>query len=267
MLVTCRRSMKYAVSDKTYQKRVDGYEGKIITAACGKDFKIIRIRKDGYVDVEFLGSGYKATVLFGAAKSGNIKDRLSPSVYGVGIVGGCFSSSESTTPAYLAWRGVLSRCYCNKTKERQPSYKNATISEDWLNYPNFREWYLAEKGDADIVLEVDKDLLGIGTKVYSKETCLLLPKKINNFLNTMPVFGCTTTINYSPIMCKYLIIVKDGCGNKVFKNIYYDTYREAFSAIVDYKEGVMKSLADEYKDVLSEKAYNAVINWKFLKSD
>ena len=265
MLVACRRSMKYAVSDKTYQKRVDGYEGKIITAACGKDFKIISVRKDGYVDVEFLDSGHKTTVIFGSAKSGNIKDRLSPSVHGVGIVGGCFSSSESTTPAYLAWRGILSRCYSNKTKERQPSYKNATISEDWLNYSNFREWYLAEKGGADIVLEVDKDLLGMGTKVYSKETCLLLPKKINIFLTTAPVFGCTTTIKYSPIKCKYFIIVRDECGNKVFKNIYYDTYRDAFSTLATYKEGVMKVLANEYKDVLSENAYNAAINWRVLK--
>lgn len=265
MLVTHRSSMKYAVSDKTYQKRVVGYEGKVITAACGKDFKVVSVRKDGFADIEFLESGFKTTVIFSVVKSGNIKDRLSPSAYGVGIVGECFSSSESTTPAYLAWRDMLSRCYSDKTKERKPSYKNATTSEDWLNYSNFREWYLAEKGDVAIVLEVDKDLLGMGTKVYNKETCLLLPKKINIFLKTMPVFGWTTTINYSPIKCKYFIIVKDEYGNKVFKNIYYDTYREAFSALVAYKEGVMKALADEYKDVLSEKAYNAVINWKVLK--
>lgn len=253
--------MKYTVSDKTYQKRVDGYEGKIITAACGKDFKIISIRKDGYVDVEFLDSRYKTTVIFGSAKSGNIKDRLSPSVYGVGMVGEYFSSSESTTPAYLAWRGILARCYSNKTKERQPSYKNATISEDWLNYSNFREWYLAEKGDAAIVLEVDKDLLGMGTKVYSKETCLLLPKRINVFLITILVFGCTNLVKYSQTKRKYFIIINDKSRNEAFKNTYYDTYREAFSALAAYKEGVMKALADEYKEVLSEKAYNAVVNW------
>lgn len=265
MLVTHRSSMKYPVSDKTYQKRVVGYEGKVITAACGKDFKVVSVRKDGFADIEFLESGFKTTVVFSVVKSGNIKDRLSASVYGVGIAGEAFSSSESTTPAYLSWRGILARCYSSKTKERQPSYKDATISEDWLKYPNFREWYLAEKGDANIVLEVDKDLLGMGTKVYSKETCLLLPKKINVFLITIPVFGCTSIVKYSQTKHKYFIIINDKSGNEAFKNTYYDTYREAFSALAAYKEGVMKALADEYKDVLSEKAYNAVINWRVLK--
>ena len=61
--------MKYPVSDKTYQKRVVGYEGKVITAACGKDFKVVSVRKDGFADIEFLESGFKTTVVFSVVKS------------------------------------------------------------------------------------------------------------------------------------------------------------------------------------------------------
>ena len=81
-------------------------------------------------------------------------------------------------PYYRTWRGMLNRCYSIKTQERQPTYKGCSVSEEWLRFSNFKIWM--EKQDWE-GLQLDKDLLFEGNKIYSAETCVFVTKAVNLF--------------------------------------------------------------------------------------
>lgn len=81
-------------------------------------------------------------------------------------------------PYYAVWRNMLERCYSTKLQERRPTYKGCTVSEDWLTFSNFKAWM--EKQDFE-GLQLDKDLLVEGNKVYSAETCVFVTQTTNLF--------------------------------------------------------------------------------------
>lgn len=81
-------------------------------------------------------------------------------------------------PYYQAWTSMLKRCYSPKLQERQPTYKGCSVSEEWLTFSNFKSWM--EKQDFE-EMQLDKDILLEGNKVYSEETCVFVSGKVNNF--------------------------------------------------------------------------------------
>jgi len=78
--------------------------------------------------------------------------------------------------SYVAWRGMMERCYSDKYKEKYPTYSNCTMSNEWKSFSNFENWFCERYIEG---FELDKDLLVFGNKHYSKETCRLIPKKLN----------------------------------------------------------------------------------------
>lgn len=81
-------------------------------------------------------------------------------------------------PYYRAWRNMLKRCYFDKFQERQPTYKNCTVSREWHTFSNFRAWMVAQDwGDKHL----DKDILFEGNKIYSADTCVFVTRMVNNF--------------------------------------------------------------------------------------
>jgi len=81
-------------------------------------------------------------------------------------------------PYYRAWCNMLQRCCSPKFQERWPTYKGCSVSEEWLTFSNFKRWM--EKQDFD-GMQLDKDLLFNGNKVYSDETCVFVTKEVNIF--------------------------------------------------------------------------------------
>ena len=59
-----------------------------------------------------------------------------------------------------------------------------TVCEEWLYYPNFVDWVHSQENfnfwASDKNTQIDKDILSDAkSKIYSPETCLLVPKCIN----------------------------------------------------------------------------------------
>ena len=114
-------------------------------------------------------------------------------VYGVGINDADYAVTEYQTtevngkrnykqvwmcPYYRTWKGMLKRCYSAKYQERQPTYKGCSVSEDWWRFSNFRAWMAAQDFEG---MQLDKDILFEGNKVYSKETCVFVTRSVNLF--------------------------------------------------------------------------------------
>lgn len=81
-------------------------------------------------------------------------------------------------PYYRTWKSMLERCYSEKYQNKNPTYKDCSVSEEWLTFSVFKCWM--EKQDWE-GLQLDKDLLFSGNKVYRPETCVFLSKTVNIF--------------------------------------------------------------------------------------
>ena len=84
-----------------------------------------------------------------------------------------------TCPFYRKWMGLLERCYSKKLWDKYPTYRDCTISEDWKLFSNFRDWMVGQDWEG---MQLDKDILVVGNKHYSPETCVFVTKQVNLFV-------------------------------------------------------------------------------------
>ena len=234
---------------------------------------IIKEYKDGKdMDVYFPEYNWTINhVQYGNFKKGNIKCPYESRTYGVGYLGeGKYKTRENgkQTKCYDTWNNMLERCYEPKFQERQPTYKECEVCEEWHNFQIFAEWF--EDNYYEIPGEVmclDKDILVKGNKIYSPETCCFVPEKINTLFTK-----CDNSRGDCPIGVSYHKrdkIYEVGCNNGEisdylgrFNNIY-----DAFRVYKVHKEKIIKKVADEYKQYLPQKLYHALYNYQVEITD
>lgn len=109
-------------------------------------------------------------------------------VHGVGvndadyIVAPKINGKQLHCKFYRTWKGMLARCYCDKTQNTHPTYKGCLVADEWLTFSNFKKWMEAKDWRGK---HLDKDILVIGNKTYSPETCIFVSGKINNLLTNV----------------------------------------------------------------------------------
>ena len=170
----------------------------------------------------------------------------------------------SHTQAYKIWKHVLSRCCDLGFKKRCPTYANCTVCDDWLLFSNFKKWF-----DEHYVKNwhIDKDVLVKGNRTYSPETCCFVPHEINTLLiKSNFIRGeCCIGVKRSTSSNRFEAYIK-----KHNKNIYlgsFDTEKEAFQAYKTEKEQYIKQVAKLYQKEMSDKIYNALLNYKVEYED
>lgn len=84
-------------------------------------------------------------------------------------------------PFYAKWKGMITRCYSDKYKEKRPSYEGARVCDDWIYFSKFKAWMETQNWESAVL---DKDLLLEGNKLYSPETCVFISAALNSFLTT-----------------------------------------------------------------------------------
>ena len=115
-------------------------------------------------------------------KKGEVKNPYERIICNVGYIGQGRSANKNKkeTVEYATWRAMIKRAYDRKTHERQPTYKDVTVCDEWHNYQVFAEWFDENYIDG---YELDKDLLGNGDKIYSPNTCCFIPARVNSFIS------------------------------------------------------------------------------------
>lgn len=81
-------------------------------------------------------------------------------------------------PFYRAWANMLKRCYSAKYQETSKTYRGCTVVPAWLVFTAFRRWMESQQWDG---MELDKDILFPGNKVYGPETCVFITGALNKF--------------------------------------------------------------------------------------
>lgn len=240
--------------------------------------EIIRYQNSGDIDIKFEDGSVYTHCNYTFFRNGKIKNKNHPTVYGVGYFGyGDHKSSinKVQTKEYSAWQCMIGRCYSDKFQQRRSSYEGCSVSPEWYNFQNFAEWFKKNKW-TDEILQVDKDILYKGNKIYSPETCILVDTRINNMFrkpnnkikeNENLPYGVKKTSGCTN--CHYYAQLKKHREKSEYLGSH-NTIEEAFYAYKTAKESYIKQVADEYKDKylnFPQKLYNAMYNWKVEITD
>ena len=242
-----------------YEERL----GEIRNNTFGTLMKIIRYRSNNDIDVEFLDENHfiKEHCTYSNYKKGNIKNPYDRTLFGVGYVGIGNNITGlpklGMTDEYHCWQNMLERCYCDKLKKLHLAYYGkCKVCDEWHNFQTFADWYKTHKYKVDERLHLDKDILYPGNTIYSPNTCLLVPQRINMlFLNKSNKRGLPNgIIKYSNgYLAKY-------GGEEIG---VYPTVEEAYYVQTKKKKEEVVRIANEYKKVIPEKVYNALIAYEF----
>jgi hypothetical protein len=204
---------------------------------------------------------------------GNVRNVYDKSVFGIGFLGeGEYKTWENNryTPQYIKWKGILERSYSDKHKIRFPTYIGVTVCDEWHNFQNFAKWYDENYYEIDNeVMCLDKDILIKGNKIYSPETCVIAPARINNLFIKNDANRGNLPVGVS--LCKSRknrYGVKCSDGNKGDVNLgYFKTPEDAFNTYKIYKEKLIKQFAEEYKDKIPLRLYKAMITYEVEITD
>ena len=231
--------------------------------------EIIHYRNSTKVTVRFKETAYETTVKLRDLERGKVRDRLLPSVYGIGVVGNKYKTGDENKKIYSLWCDMLRRCFSDTYKLKYKTYKDCTCSENFKRYEYFYEWCNKQVGYDVGGFDIDKDLLIRENKVYSENTCVFLPKEIN-----------TVLIKHKCRRGKYLIgVYLDKDSNMFTSSINLGNSRrgihlglfvteiEAFNAYKTAKENYLKELAEKWKSKIDERAYNALMKYEVTVND
>ena len=167
-------------------------------------------------------------------------------------VGVCDSNSMENgkrTKCYSTWKAMLQRCYSTRHHETKPTYIGCSVDPEWHLFSKFKEFYDANYREG---YQLDKDLLVLGNKVYSKENCRFVPKYINYlFLDCGASRGeypigihNNNTHNNGKPYCAQISI-----NNKIKHIGYFSTVEEASNAYKQAKK--------EYCILVANREYEA----------
>lgn len=157
-------------------------KGDVYTTKAFGELIVLEYRSSLYVMVLFPATGYVTVSQAAHIRSGRVKDKLKPVIYGEGYIGdGLFLSGKSgkNNVVYDVWRNMLKRCYCYDFLDSNKTYKGATVCDQWKNFQIFAEWYYKNLPDQYEKYDLDKDIKGDGRKVYSPKTCTLTSRQKN----------------------------------------------------------------------------------------
>ena len=225
------------------------------------------------VNVKFIQTGYETVAVMRDIMRGCVKDKLLPSVYGVGVIGDEIVNIKSVAPKeYKLWTKVLERCYDIKYHNRYPTYKDCEMSNKFKYFPYFMKWCNKQigfdsKDDKGKPFALDKDLLVKGNKIYSEDTCVFLPRELNNLLtkNNSSRGEYPIGVSYDKNMGKITACLRK--DNKSVGLGIFKTEIEAFNAYKEAKEDYIKEVANKWKDQIDPRAYEALMNYQVEITD
>lgn len=186
---------------------------------------------------------------------------------GVGYIGN-ITKEDRKYPYYKkilqVWTDMIKRCYYDKRKDGIYQKENVKVCEEWKCFKTFFDWCINTKvSNYNPKFYIDKDILGEDRKLYSPETCIFVPRRVNNVLvhvrHTSVAPGVRKQYRAYQV---YITKKKEFLGG-------YKTLLEASAVYKVAKEHYIKYIADEalFKGEIPLHFYNIMINYKYDSSN
>ena len=160
---------------------------------------------------------------------------------------------------------MLKRCYSDEKKYENYKEQGVTVCDKWLNFSAFKSWY--DRNFYQIENEqmnLDKDILCHGNTLYCPEYCVFVPKRINNLFvkaknrrGNLPI-GVQQRKDYFISSCSV--------NGENIKNRHKDPI-SAFLRYKEIKECYIKEIAEQYKNQIPQRLYEAMIMYEVRIDD
>lgn len=216
------------------------------------------------VTVKFLVTGGVYDFHPSVVSQNRVKDYMMPTFYDVGYLERPTKNIRDpiSNKGLFIWAGMLKRCYNNDLVAR-PNYEGCRASEKWKSYYNFYLWYKVQvdKGFYQPGYQLDKDLLVIGNKLYSEDTCVFSPFQLNSLLqvkvrsegNYLP------GVNFDKSRSKFKSEVN--FKGKRYYGVRRETELEAFLDYKTVKEQLVREEGAKWKGLLPDRAVDSLMNY------
>lgn len=228
--------------------------------------------KDVYVEFKDEYKFIRKTTYSSFVK-GEVGNPYDKTVHNIGFIGeGPYLSRAGKNckilQPYATWSGIIARCYDPKSKRKLPAYEGCSMVETWHNLQVFGRWY--DENFYQIPgerMEIDKDILVKWNKIYGPETCVFVSRDMNRLLERRvrargqhPIgVSWNKRDKYFEAYCSYK-------GKRVH-HTFHKTEMGAFLSYKNFKEQLLKNIAEEYKNLIPDKLYQALINYEVEVTD
>jgi len=233
---------------------------------------IIKYNNTHNIIVEFKRNNNRVTTNYNSFLKGGVKNPYDKTVFGIGYLGeGKYVKSVNRvhTKIYSVWLDMIKRVYSTSYQEKHLTYRDCVVCDEWHNFQNFGKWYDENYYKVeDWNMQLDKDILIKGNKVYSPDTCIFVPQNINLLFvknnirrGNYPIGVCLNKVNnkfgtYFNNENSYLIFL----GFHKTPELAFDTYKK-------YKENLIKNIADRYINSIPQILYDAMYKYEVEITD
>jgi hypothetical protein len=244
--------------------------------------KIIEYNNSNDIIVEFQDEykGIKHTN-YSSFKKGEVSNPYGKTIFDIGYFGVGKYNKKDYPKIYNTWRHMLERCYDPYfINYKRITYKDCIVCEEWHNFQNFAKWYEENYYECNNEkMHLDKDILYKGNKIYSPDYCIFVPMRINCLFTKTNVNRGKYPIgvyykfkkvdkyeyHYLEVSCS---ILENGIKkSKVLKTLPLDKPFQAFTVYKQFKENYIKQVANEYKNLIPKKLYDALYDYKVEIND
>lgn len=239
-------------------------EGDVFKTKSYGDLIVTKYVNSKAVCVKFVVTGYETTTKASNVIAGSVKDRLLPTVHGIGITGDSQVRVDGKhTKEYRLWNNMLKRCYSVGCQKIRPTYIDCSVSENFRYLQYFKEWCnnqigfnsVDEKGKP---FALDKDILVKGNRVYNEDVCVFVPQEVNLLFTKRDKSRGEYPIGVSFHKSRGMLTAT--LNNKYLG--YFNTAEQAFQVYKTAKEAYIKEVANKWKDKIDPKVYEALMNYE-----
>ena len=263
-------SLKKAVGKRNGKKKCK-FVGNVYSSSNYGDYVVEEYLGDDRVLIKFINTGSVRTTYTSQIRGGGVMDfcaekvvksKTNNIIHKVGNRGDDKSLIEENLKTYQVWCSMLQRCYSPRSEYMKRNYKDCEVSDYFKIFPQFLEWWKMKSEGISVDLQLDKDILIKGNRLYSETTCTLVPRDVNMLLikrdkargkYPIGVTYCKKAKRYKAQFSKFNIITHLG---------FYDDIEGAFLAYKQAKEDYIKEVANKYKDVIEDKVYEILMKYE-----
>ena len=159
------------------------------------------------------------------------------------------------TLAACTWYNMKRRC--NSTDN--PTYADCTISDEFMDFQSFADWFVVQIGYG-CGYHLDKDLLSDGNKGYCRESCVLIPRELNNFMCEMEARRGQYPIGVSKFRDKFIASIRT--DNKSTYLGSYESPDEAHRVYLSAKKAHATELADRFDGLVDPRVIEKLLQYK-----
>lgn len=221
--------------------------------------KIIEYRRAIDLTVQFEDDTIVKKAAYKEFSSGSIKNLNHPSIFDKGYMGeGKYKAWGKTklTKVYNTWFGMMSRCYDEKLRTKQPTYSDVEICNEWHNFQNFAKWFEENYIDG---FHLDKDIICPTCRIYSPETCVFVPRDINSLFTSARISKRNLPVGIYHLRGRYQVSTPNH-GRTTYIG-FYKTVEEAMVVYKITKEKYMREVSEIWKGRVDERVYQALANY------